>query len=316
MIESERPKIQCIFLDPKGTHGKFTVEPLDRGYGHTIGNALRRVLLSSLQGTAVTSMKIDGALHEFTTIPGVKEDVTEIALNLKGLIFKLEGDQVKTAYIDADKEGNVTAADIKADSDIEIVNGDMHIATLNNKARLHIELTLERGEGYVPLEQNKQRHQDIGVIPMDSIFTPVKKVNYTVENTRVGQFTEFDKLTFEIWTDGTISPEESLSSAAKILGSHLNLFVGLTEVVSETEVVVEGKLSEKERLLETTIEELDLSVRSYNCLKRAAISNVRDLLDKSEDEMIKIRNMGKKSLEEVINKVQELGLALKAVEEE
>jgi DNA-directed RNA polymerase subunit alpha len=315
MIDMEKPKIQCGFMDPDGEYGKFTVEPLERGYGHTLGNSIRRILLSSLPGTAVTCIKIDGVLHEFSTVPGVSEDVTEIVLNLKELVLKLHGEAPKTVYINAEGEGEVKAGDIKCDADVEIINPDLHIATLNADGRLFIELTVDKGRGYVPAEKNKQIHQAIGVIPMDSIYTPVRKVNYTVENTRVGQFTEFDKLTFEIWTDGTIKPDEALSLSAKIMNDLLGLFIDLSDNTKNVEIMVEKENSAKEKVLEMTVEELDLSVRSYNCLKRAGINTVEDLVNKSEDEMMKVRNMGKKSLEEVIQKLEAMGLILVHEEE-
>jgi len=315
MIDMEKPKIQCVFMDPTGEYGKFTIEPLERGYGHTLGNSIRRILLSSLPGTAVTCIKIDGVLHEFSTVPGVTEDVTEIVLNLKELVLKLHGEAPKTVYINAEGEGEVKAGDIKCDADIEIINPDLHIATLNSDGRLFIEMTIDRGRGYVPAEKNKQTHQSIGVIPMDSIYTPVKKVNYTVENTRVGQFTEFDKLTFEIWTDGTAKPDEALSLSAKIMNDLLSLFIDLSDNTKNVEVMVEKENSAKEKVLEMTVEELDLSVRSYNCLKRASINTVEDLVNKTEDEMMKVRNMGKKSLEEVIQKLEAMGLILIKEEE-
>lgn len=315
MIDMEKPKIQCVFMDPKGEYGKFTIEPLERGYGHTLGNSIRRILLSSLPGTAVTCIKIDGVLHEFSTVPGVTEDVTEIVLNLKELVLKLHGEAPKTVYINAEGEGIVKAGDIKCDADIEIINPDLHIATLNSDGRLFIEMTIDKGRGYVPAEKNKQTHQAIGVIPMDSIYTPVKKVNYTVENTRVGQFTEFDKLTFEIWTDGTAKPDEALSLSAKIMNDLLGLFIDLSDNTKNVEVMIEKENSAKEKVLEMTVEELDLSVRSYNCLKRASINTVEDLVNKTEDEMMKVRNMGKKSLEEVIQKLESMGLILVKEEE-
>lgn len=310
MIEIEKPKIECAAMAENNTYGKFIVEPLERGYGITLGNSLRRILLSSLPGVAVNSIKIDGVLHEFSTIPGVVEDVTEIILNIKGLAIKLHGEGPKVVYIDADGEGPVTAADIKADSDVEILNPEMHIATLNGDHRLYMEMTLNKGRGYVPAERNKQTGQPIGIIPVDSIYTPVKKVNYSVENTRVGQNTEWDKLTLEVWTNGTIKADEAISLGAKILSEHLNLFIDLSDHAKHTEIMVEKEETKKEKVLEMTIEELDLSVRSYNCLKRAGINTVEDLTNRTEEDMMKVRNLGRKSLEEVLQKLHALGLSL------
>ena len=311
----DRPKIDTAELKSDGTYGKFVVEPLERGFGTTLGNSLRRVLLSSLPGVAVTSIKIDGVQHEFSTIPGVKEDITEIVLNIKGLTAKIYGDAPKTVYIEAEGEGEVTAGSIKADSEVEILDPSMHIATLGAGAKLDMEITIDKGRGYVSAERNKQNLQSaIGVIPVDSIYTPVLKVNYTVDNTRVGQITDYDKLTLEVWTDGTISAKEAVSLAAKILNEHLNLFVDLSDA-TYTELLVETKDDSKETVLEMTIEELDLSVRSFNCLKRAGINTVKDLISKSEDEMMKVRNLGKKSLEEVRNKLISLGFSLTSDEE-
>jgi len=292
-------------------YGAFVVEPLERGYGITLGNSLRRILLSSLPGVAVTSIKIEGVLHEFSSIPGVKEDVTEIVLNIKGLLAQLHSEGVKTLYIDASGEGVVTAGDIQKDADVEILNPEHKIATLMNDGRLNMEITIDKGRGYVSSEANKQMMQPvIGVIPTDSIYTPVRKVNYTVENTRVGNVTDFDKLTIEVWTDGTIEPSEAISLGAKIMNAHLNLFIDLSETAKNAEIMVEKEESKKEKVLETTIEELDLSVRSYNCLKRAGINTVQDLTTRSENDMMKVRNLGRKSLEEVIHKLQGMGLAL------
>jgi len=292
-------------------YGAFVVEPLERGYGITLGNSLRRILLSSLPGVAVTSIKIEGVLHEFSSIPGVKEDVTEIVLNIKGLLAQLHSEGVKTLYIDAEGEGVVTAGDIKPDADVEILNPEHKIATLMNDGRLNMEITIDKGRGYVSSEANKQMMQPvIGVIPTDSIYTPVRKVNYTVENTRVGNVTDFDKLNIEVWTDGTIEPSEAISLGAKIMNAHLNLFIDLSENAKNAEIMVEKEESKKEKVLETTIEELDLSVRSYNCLKRAGINTVQDLTTRSENDMMKVRNLGRKSLEEVIHKLQGMGLAL------
>ena len=316
MIEIERPKIEVVDLKPDGSYGKFVVEPLERGYGITLGNSLRRVLLSSLPGVAVTAIKIDGIQHEFSTIPGVKEDVTEIVLNMKGLTAKLHGEAPKTLYIDAKGAKDITAADIQADSEVEILNPSMHIATLGEGASLYMEITIDKGRGYVPIERNKQLFQpEIGIIPIDSIYTPVAKVNYTVENTRVGQITDFDKLTLEVWTDGTISAKESVSLAAKVLNEHLNLFADLSAEAFSTAIMVEKNEKDKEKVLEMTIEELDLSVRSFNCLKRAGINTVEDLTTKTEEEMMKVRNLGRKSLEEVINKLENLGLSFSNEEE-
>ena len=316
MIEIERPKIEVVDLKPDGSYGKFVVEPLERGYGITLGNSLRRVLLSSLPGVAVTAIKIDGIQHEFSTIPGVKEDVTEIVLNMKGLTAKLHGEAPKTLYIDAKGAKDITAADIQADSEVEILNPSMHIATLGEGASLYMEITIDKGRGYVPIERNKQLLQpEIGIIPIDSIYTPVAKVNYTVENTRVGQITDFDKLTLEVWTDGTISAKESVSLAAKVLNEHLNLFADLSAEAFSTAIMVEKNEKDKEKVLEMTIEELDLSVRSFNCLKRAGINTVEDLTTKTEEEMMKVRNLGRKSLEEVINKLENLGLSFSNEEE-
>ena len=310
MIEIEKPKIECAEDPANGTYGKFTVEPLERGYGITLGNALRRIMLSSLPGTAATSIKIAGVQHEFSTIPGVKEDVTEIVLNVKSLITRLHNaDGIKTVYIEAVGPCEVTAGDIKCDSEVEVLNPDLHIATLDAGATLNMELTLSHGRGYVPADRNKPAQTIIGLIPVDSIYTPVYKVNYTVENTRVGQITDYDKLTLEVWTDGSVQPDEAISLAAKILTEHLTLFVGLTEQVT-TIAFTDQEDDKKEKVLEMTIEELDLSVRSFNCLKRANINTVEDLISKTEDEMMKVRNLGRKSLEEVINKLAMMGLSL------
>lgn len=316
MIEIEKPRIETADIKSDGTYGKFILEPLERGYGTTLGNSLRRVLLSSLPGVAVKSIKIDGVQHEFSTIPGVKEDVTEIVLNIKSLTAKIYGETPKTVYVEADGECEVTAGDIKADSEVEILNPGMHIATLGQGARLYMEIVLDKGRGYVPSERNKlELTNNIGAIPVDSIYTPVLKVNYTVENTRVGQITDYDKLTLEVWTDGTISAKESVSLAAKVLNEHLNLFVDLSEQAANVEIMVEKGENPQEKVLEMTIEELDLSVRSFNCLKRAGINTVEDLINKSEEEMMKVRNLGKKSLEEVIAKLKSLGFDLTKDEE-
>ena len=314
MIEMEKPNIECTQLT--GNYGKFVVTPLERGYGTTLGNSLRRILLSSLPGAAVTSIKIEGVQHEFSTIPGVKEDVTEIILNLKKLSLKLHANTQKTVYIDVKGAGEITAANIKTDDEVEIFNPDLHIATLNEDARLYMEITISRGRGYVSAERNKMNMQPpVGVIPVDSIYTPVKKVNYTVENTRVGQYLDRETLSVEVWTDGTIKPDEAVSLAAKIMNDLLTLFVDLSDEGRNAEIIVEKEESKKEKVLEMTIEELDLSVRSYNCLKRAAINTVEDLIEKSEEDMMKVRNLGRKSLEEVIHKLEELGLALREEED-
>ena len=311
MITIEKPRIEALDLAANGTYGKFVVEPLERGYGMTIGNSLRRVLLSSLPGVAVTSIKIDGILHEFSTIEGVKEDVTEIVLNIKGLIAKINGEGPKVAYIEAEGPGEVTAGSIKCDSEVEILDPEMHIATLGENARLFMELTLDRDRGYVPADRNKQlMNPPIGVIPVDSIYSPVLKVNYTVENTRVGNQTDFDKLTIEVWTDKTMTARDAVSLGAKILCDHFTLFTDLSDTISNNPTVVEKVEKEPDTMLKMTIEELDLSVRSFNCLKRANINTVEDLVSKTQDEMIKVRNLGRKSLEEVEHKLTMMGLTL------
>jgi DNA-directed RNA polymerase subunit alpha len=310
VIEIEKPKIECVVTSEDYTYGKFVIEPLERGYGITLGNSLRRILLSSLPGVAVNSIKIDGVLHEFSTVPGVVEDVTEIILNVKGLSLKLHSEGQKVVYIDASGEGPIKAGDIVVDQDVEILNPDMHIATLNGEHRFYMEMVISKGRGYVAAEKNKSTGQPIGIIPVDSIYTPVKKVNYTVENTRVGQNTEWDKLSIEVWTDGSIKPDEGISLGAKILSEHLNLFIDLSDHAKHTEIMVEKEETKKEKVLEMTIEELDLSVRSYNCLKRAGINTVEDLTNRTEEDMMKVRNLGRKSLEEVLQKLQALGLAL------
>jgi DNA-directed RNA polymerase subunit alpha len=315
LIEIEKPKIEIVEISDDNRYGKFVLEPLERGFGTTMGNSLRRVLLSSLPGVAVTSIKVDGVLHEFSTLPGVKEDLVEIILNLKDLALKLSSDEPKIITINAQGPGRVTAGDIIVDSEVEIVNPDHHIATLNEDAKLFMELTIEKGRGYVPAERNKHSGQPIGMIPVDSIFTPINRVNFNVENTRVGQVTDYDKLTLEVWTDGTIMPDEATSLAAKILVEHLSLFINLTEHVNEVEIMVEKEEDKKEKVLEMTIEELDLSVRSYNCLKRAGINTVQELTQKTEEEMMKVRNLGRKSLEEVQQKMAALNLGLKQSEE-
>lgn len=314
MIEMEKPNIECTQLT--GNYGKFVVTPLERGYGTTLGNSLRRILLSSLPGAAATSVKIDGVQHEFSTIPGVKEDVTEIILNIKKLSLKLHSELPKTVYIEAKGACEVTAGDIKTDADVEIFNPDLHIATLNEDANLYMEITLSSGRGYVSAERNKQYMQPpVGVIAIDSIYTPITKVNYSVENTRVGQYIDRETLSVEVWTNGTIKPDEAIGLSAKVMNDLLKLFIDLSEEAKNTEIIVEKEESKKEKVLEMTIEELDLSVRSYNCLKRAGINTVEDLINNSEEDMMKVRNLGRKSLEEVINKLHGLGLALKKEEE-
>ena len=312
MMEIERPKIDTASLSADGRYGKFVVEPLERGFGTTLGNSLRRVLLSSLPGVAVTSIKIDGVVHEFSTIEGVKEDVTEIVLNVKGITAKLYSDTPKTVRIEASGEGEVTAGSIQQEAESEVLNPDWHIATLADGAKLIMELVFDKGRGYVPAERNKQAAEQasLNALPVDSIYTPVLKVNYTVENTRVGQITDYDKLTLEVWTDGTISAKEAVSLAARIMTEHLNLFVTLSQEAMDAEIMVEKDDKGKEKALEMTIEELDLSVRSFNCLKRAGINTVEDLINKSEDEMMKVRNLGRKSLEEVMAKLDSLGFTL------
>lgn len=317
MIEIEKPRIETAELTEDGKYGRFVVEPLERGFGNTLGNSLRRVLLSSLEGCAVTSVKIDGVLHEFSTIPGVKEDVTEIVLNLKSLVPKLHETCPKVVEISAEGPCEVTADDIKCDNEVEILNPELHIATLGEGAKLNMEITVDKGRGYVPGERNKQLSGNnvIGVLPIDSIYTPVLKVNYTVDNTRVGQITDFDKLTLDIWTNGVINAEEAVSLAAKVLTEHLNLFVNLSDKASSAELMVEKDDKGKEKILEMTIEDLDLSVRSFNCLKRAGINTVEDLINKSEEDMMKVRNLGRKSLEEVIQKLNSLGFSLQKEDE-
>ena len=316
MIEIEKPNIATVNLSEDGKSGKFIIEPLERGYGITLGNSLRRVLLSSLPGVAVVSIKIDGVLHEISTIPGVKEDVTEIVLNVKGITAKLHTSGPKTVTIDVNGQANVTAGDIKQDADIEILNPEHHIATVSEGTRFYMELTFDHGRGYVSQEKNKQNNPSvIGLIYTDSIYTPVYNVNYTVENTRVGSTTDYDKLTLEVLTNGTISAKEAISLGAKILNEHLNLFVDLSDEAKKAEIMVEREETIKEKVLEMTIEELDMSVRSFNCLKRAGIDTVEDLTNRTEEDMIKVRNLGKKSLEEVIQKLHSLGLDLKKEEE-
>ncbi len=315
MIEIEKPTVECIFSEDDSNYGKFVIEPLERGYGTTLGNSLRRVMLSSLPGAAVTSIKIDGILHEFSTVPGVKEDVTEIILNLKKLALRLDSEENQKAYINVSGPKEVTAADIIADPTVEICNPELHIATLDEHANLIIEMDIARGRGYVTAEQNKKEDMPISVIPIDSIFTPVKKVNFTVEDTRVGQVTDFDKLILEIWTDGSIQPDEGVSIGAKIMQEHLNLLIGLNDITKDLEIMVEKEEDQKEKALEMTIEELELSVRSFNCLKRADINTVEELTQHSEEDMMKVRNLGKKSLDEVRYKLGELGLGLRPSDE-
>ncbi|MGR5998537.1 DNA-directed RNA polymerase subunit alpha [Bacillus cereus] len=311
MIEIEKPKIETVELNEDAKYGKFVIEPLERGYGTTFGNSLRRILLSSLPGAAVTAIQIDGVLHEFSTVEGVVEDVTTIILNLKKLALKIYSEEEKTLEIDVQGEGIVTAADITHDSDVEILNPDLHIATLAKDAHFRVRLTAKRGRGYTPADANKSEDQPIGVIPIDSIYTPVSRVTYQVEKTRVGQVANYDKLTLDVWTDGSIGPKEAISLGAKILTEHLNIFVGLTDEAQNAEIMVEKEEDQKEKVLEMTIEELDLSVRSYNCLKRAGINTVQELANKTEEDMMKVRNLGRKSLEEVKHKLEELGLGLR-----
>ena len=315
MIEIEKPKIMIEEVADKERHGVFVIEPLERGYGTTLGNSLRRILLSSLPGTAVTSVKIDGVLHEFSTIPGVIEDTTDIILNLKDLVVKIHGDGPKRVRLEVSQEKEVTAADIDVPSDVEVLNPELKIATVGKNGNLSMEITLDKGRGYVPADRNKGATTIIGVIPIDSIFTPVRKVNYTVEHTRVGQVTDFDRLVLEVITDGSINPIEAVSLAAKIMSEHLSLFVNLSQTVSATEIMVEKEEESKDKILEMTIEELDLSVRSYNCLKRAGINTVEELTRKTEEDMMKVRNLGRKSLEEVQQKLEALGLSLRKSEE-
>ena len=310
MVEIEKPRIECIDSQDDVSYGKYIVEPLERGYGTTLGNSLRRILLSSLPGTAATSIKIAGVQHEFSTVPGVKEDVTEIVLNVKKIIAKLHCQGTKTVYIDAAGECEVTAGDIKTDDDVEILNKDLHICSLGPDAMLNMEITMSRGRGYVPADRNKTPQTPIGVIPVDSLYSPVYKVNYTVENTRVGNMTDFDKLTLEVWTDSTTTAKDAVSIAAKILTEHLALFTDLSETVASQSIVREKDVSTEPTALKLTIEELDLSVRSFNCLKRANINTVRDLISRTPEEMMKVRNMGKKSLDEVQNKLAMMGLSL------
>ena len=319
MFDFERPNIEVAEISEDKKYGRFVVEPLERGYGITLGNSLRRIMLSSLPGAAVSQVKIEGVLHEFSSIPGVKEDVTEIIMNLKSLAIKNSGvgNEPKTAYIEFEGEGVVRASDIQCDPDIEIINSDQVIATLNGgkESKLYMELTITKGRGYISAEKNKTEDQSIGVISVDSIYTPVERVNMTVENTRVGQVTDFDKLTLDVYTNGTLAPDEAVSLAAKVLSEHLSLFIDLSESAKSAEVMVEKEDDEKEKVLEMSIDELELSVRSYNCLKRAGINTVEELPNKTPDDMMKVRNLGRKSLEEVLAKLKELGLELNSSEE-
>ena len=308
-LRFEKPRVERVELSEDGSYGKYTVAPLQRGYGTTLGNSLRRMMLSSLEGAAISSIKIENVQHEFSTIPGVKEDVSEIVLNMKQVIIKLHSDGPKTVYIEAEGAGELCARDIKTDSDVEIINGDLHIATLNEDAKLYMEITINKGRGYISAEKNKALLQPlIGLIPVDSIYTPVEKVNYYVENTRVGQNTDFDKLTVEVWTNGTKTADEAISLSAKIINDHMMLFIQLTDEAMNVETMVEKEETKKEKILDMTIEELDLSVRSYNCLKRAGINTVEDLTLRKEEEMMKVRNLGRKSLDEVTNKLKSLKL--------
>lgn len=316
MIEIEKPTIECVEMSSDGRYGKFVVEPLERGYATTLGNSLRRILLSSLPGTAVRWIKIENVLHEFSTIPGVKEDVIEIILNLKELFAKIHSDEdVKILRIEASEAGEITAGDIIADADVEILNTDLHICTLDENSRIYMEIALGQGRGYVTAENNKEAGLPIGIIPVDSIYTPVRKVNFAVDKTRIGKVADYDRLVLEVWTDGTIKPDEATSLGAKIMSEHLNLFIDMTDSVNGVEIMVEKEEDIKEKVLEMTIEELDLSVRSYNCLKRAGINTVEELTNRSEDDMMKVRNLGKKSLEEVKYKLAELDLGLRAEDE-
>ena len=311
----EKPKIQCVEMNGAKTYGRFVVEPLERGYGITLGNALRRVLLSSLPGAAVTSVKIDGVLHEFSTIPGVYEDTTDLILNIKGICVKLYTDEEKLLTLEAEGEGEITAGDFKCSSEVEILNPDHHIATLDSNGSLQMEVVVERGRGYNSVEKNKKENAPLGVIPIDSFFSPITKVIFHVEDTRVGQQTDFDKLTLDIWTDGSIFPDEAISKSAKILAEYLKLFIGLTEVPGDDIIMVEKKEDNKDKILDMTIEELDMSVRSYNCLKRAGINTVQELTQRTEEDMMKVRNLGRKSLEEVMEKLSELNLSLRKAED-
>lgn len=315
MIEIEKPRIECVEQSDDNTYGKFVVEPLERGYGVTLGNSLRRILLSSIPGAAVTSIKIDGVLHEFSTVPGVKEDVAEIILNIKSLALKSNSEEPQILIIDATDEGEVTAGDIITTEAVEVLNKDLHIATLDTNSRLYIEMVVEAGRGYVSADKNKKEGLPIGTIPIDSIYTPIYKVNFSIEDTRVGNNTEYDKLIMDIYSNGNIKPADALSLAARILVDHLQLFIGLNDNMRDMQVMIEKEEEEKDKVLDMTIEELDLSVRSYNCLKRAGINTVLELTQKSKDDMMKVRNLGKKSLEEVQKKMSALGLSLKSNEE-
>ena len=315
MIEFEKPNIECLEMNNTNNYAKFVCEPLERGYGVTIGNSLRRILLSSLPGCAITSVKIDGVLHEFSTIPNVVEDVPEIIVNLKNVRMRFDGNEEKVLRINVKEEREVTAADIETDGTVEILNPDLHIATVSQGGKLVMEMTADRGRGYNSAEKNKKENQDISVLPIDSIYTPVKKVNYQVENTRVGQMVDFDKLFIEVWTDGGLKAHEALSLAAKVMTGHLELFIDLSEATKNTQVMIEKEESKKEKVLEMSVEELELSVRSFNCLKRAGISTVEDLTNKTETDMMKVRNLGKKSLDEVTNKLHSLGLDFAQEEE-
>ncbi len=315
MIEFEKPNIKCLEMDNENNYAKFVCEPLERGYGVTIGNSLRRILISSLPGSAITSVKIEGVVHEFSTIPNVVEDVPELILNLKNVRLKLDQNEEKIVKIDFKGEGEVTAGDIITDSTVEILNPDLHIATVSEGGSLKMEMTVDMGRGYNTADKNKKPDQAINVLPIDSIYTPVKKVNYSVENTRVGQMVDFDKLTIEVWTDGSLKPYEALSLAAKVMTGHLELFIDLSEATKNTKVMIEKEESKKEKVLEMSIEDLELSVRSFNCLKRAGISTVEDLTNKTEPEMMKVRNLGKKSLDEVTNKLHALELDFRQEED-
>lgn len=315
MIEIEKPRIEIIEVSEDNTYGKFVVEPLERGYGTTLGNSLRRILLSSLPGAAVSSIKIQGVLHEFSIVPGVLEDVPEMILNIKGIAAKMYTDEPVTLRLEAEGAQVITAGDIITTPDVEILNKDHYIATVNEDGKLYMELEMIKGRGYNVAERNKREGQSVGVISIDSSFTPVEKVNFLVENTRVGQITDYDKLTLEVWTNGTMKPEEATSLGAKILTEHLNLFIGLTDHVNNVEIMVEKEEDKKEKVLEMTVEELDLSVRSYNCLKRAGINTVDELTQKTEEDLMKVRNLGKKSLEEIQEKLAELELSLRKIDE-
>ncbi len=308
MIEFEKPNIECLEVDDTNNYAKFVCEPLERGYGVTIGNSLRRILLSSLPGCAITSVKIDGVLHEFSTIPNIVEDVPEIIINLKNVRLRFDENEDKVLRIDVKGEGEVTAADIITDGTVEILNPELHIATISEGGSLKLEMTADKGRGYNSADKNKKANQDISVLPIDSIYTPVKKVNYQVENTRVGQMVDYDKLVIEVWTDGSLKAHEALSLAAKVMTGHLELFIDLSEATKNTQVMIEKEESKKEKVLEMSIEELELSVRSFNCLKRAGIATVEDLTNKSETDMMKVRNLGKKSFDEVTAKLHSLGL--------